>query len=75
MPPPYAPASCCPAAGPAPTPATSSTSASPVARGKLIIVADVAYFEETAPDGIVAAILRDATREGVRIPLERAASA
>ena len=45
------------------------------ARGKLVIVADVAYFEETAPDGIVAAILRDATREGVRVPLEGAAPA
>ena len=30
------------------------------ARGKLIIVADVAYFEATAPGGIVAAILRAA---------------
>lgn len=27
------------------------------ARGKLVIVADVAYFETTAPDGIVAALL------------------
>ncbi|MEO8844787.1 MAG: AAA domain-containing protein [Kofleriaceae bacterium] len=30
------------------------------ARGKLVIVADVAYFEATAPDGIVAALLRAA---------------
>jgi superfamily I DNA and/or RNA helicase len=29
------------------------------ARGKLVIVADVAYFESTAPDGIVAAMLRE----------------
>jgi superfamily I DNA and/or RNA helicase len=39
------------------------------ARGKLVIVADVAYFEEHAPGGIVAAILRDATREGARVPM------
>ena len=31
------------------------------ARGKLVIVADVAYFEATAPDGVVARLLR-ATR-------------
>ncbi|HWU88226.1 MAG TPA: AAA domain-containing protein, partial [Kofleriaceae bacterium] len=43
------------------------------ARGKLVIVADVGYFEEAAPGGIVAAILREAIREGVRIPLELAA--
>ncbi len=30
------------------------------ARGKLVVVADVAYFEATAPDGIVAAMLRAA---------------
>ena len=30
------------------------------ARGKLVIVADVAYFEATAPNGIVAALLRAA---------------
>ncbi len=30
------------------------------ARGKLVIVADVAYFAATAPDGIVAALLRAA---------------
>ncbi|HSD86372.1 MAG TPA: C-terminal helicase domain-containing protein, partial [Kofleriaceae bacterium] len=29
------------------------------ARGKLVIVADVAYFESAAPDGIVVAMLRD----------------
>jgi superfamily I DNA and/or RNA helicase len=40
------------------------------ARGKLVIVADVRYFEEAAPDGIVAAILRDAIREGARVGLE-----
>ena len=31
------------------------------ARGKLVIVADVAYFAATAPDGIVAALLRAAS--------------
>jgi superfamily I DNA and/or RNA helicase len=31
------------------------------ARGKLVIVADVAYFETAAPDGLVAAMLRAAT--------------
>lgn len=30
------------------------------ARGKLVIVADVAYFESAAPDGLVAALLRAA---------------
>ena len=30
------------------------------ARGKLVIVADVAYFESVAPDGLVAALLRAA---------------
>jgi AAA domain len=34
------------------------------ARGKLVIVADVGYFEERAPGGVVAAILREATRAG-----------
>jgi AAA domain len=43
------------------------------ARGKLVIVADVAYFERHAPDGIVAAILRDASREGARVRLDRPA--
>lgn len=37
------------------------------ARGKLVIVADVGYFEEAAPGGIVTAILRDAARDGVRV--------
>jgi len=37
------------------------------ARGKLVIVADVAYFEQHAPGGVVAAILRDATREGLHV--------
>jgi superfamily I DNA and/or RNA helicase len=32
------------------------------ARGKLVIVADVAYFEAAAPDGLVAAMLRAARR-------------
>ncbi|MBA3500902.1 MAG: AAA domain-containing protein [Myxococcota bacterium] len=32
------------------------------ARGKLVIVADVAYFEATAPDGVVAKLLRAARR-------------
>jgi superfamily I DNA and/or RNA helicase len=30
------------------------------ARGKLVIVADVAYFESTAADGLVARLLRAA---------------
>jgi len=42
------------------------------ARGKLIIVADVAYFEDHAPGGIVTTILRDASHGGVRVSLERA---
>jgi superfamily I DNA and/or RNA helicase len=41
------------------------------ARGKLILVADVGYFEDHAPGGIVTTILRDASREGVRVRLER----
>lgn len=36
------------------------------ARGKLAIVADVSYFEAHAPGGIVAAILREAVRDGYR---------
>ncbi len=32
------------------------------ARGKLVIVADVAYFESTAPEGLVVALLRAALR-------------
>jgi superfamily I DNA and/or RNA helicase len=31
------------------------------ARGKLVIVADVAYFQAAAPDGLVTAMLRAAT--------------
>ena len=34
------------------------------ARGKLVIVADVAYFEAAAPDGLVAQMLRAAARGG-----------
>ncbi|MEO7735568.1 MAG: C-terminal helicase domain-containing protein, partial [Kofleriaceae bacterium] len=37
------------------------------ARGKLIIVADVEYFTLQAPSGAVAAILREACRDGVRV--------
>jgi superfamily I DNA and/or RNA helicase len=39
------------------------------ARGKLIIVADIGYFEDHAPGGVVTAILRDASRDGARIRL------
>ena len=35
------------------------------ARGKLVIVADVAYFETSAPEGIVAALLRAASSLGL----------
>jgi hypothetical protein len=42
------------------------------ARGKLIIVADVGYFEDHAPEGVVTAILRDASQGGVRIRLQDA---
>jgi Cdc6-like AAA superfamily ATPase len=42
------------------------------ARGKLVIVADVAYFEDAAPTGIVSAILRAACRTGARVRLDRA---
>ncbi len=45
------------------------------ARGKLIIVGDVGYFEDHAPGGIVTTILRDASQGGVRIRLKRADSA
>jgi hypothetical protein len=45
------------------------------ARGKLVIVADVGYFEDHAPGGIVTTILRDASHGGVRVRLERADSA
>ena len=37
------------------------------ARGKLVIVADVGYFEASAPGGIVTAILDDASRAGTRV--------
>ena len=43
------------------------------ARGKLIIVADVAYFEDSAPGSVVTAILRDASAGGFRVRVERAA--
>jgi superfamily I DNA and/or RNA helicase len=39
------------------------------ARGKLVIVADVGHFEAHAPGGVVTAILRDASRQGVCIRL------
>jgi len=39
------------------------------ARGKLVVVADVAYFEDHAPGGVVTAILREAGRGGVRVRL------
>ena len=42
------------------------------ARGKLIIVADVAYFEAHAPDGIVTAILHAAAHSGARVGLSPA---
>jgi superfamily I DNA and/or RNA helicase len=37
------------------------------ARGKLILVADVDYFERNAPDSIVAETLRCAARKGRRV--------
>jgi hypothetical protein len=37
------------------------------ARGKLVLVADVDYFERLAPGGIVTAILREACRAGTRV--------
>jgi hypothetical protein len=37
------------------------------ARGKLVIVADLDYFEAAAPDGIVTAVLREAVREGLHV--------
>ena len=43
------------------------------ARGKLVIVADVDYFEAHAPGGVVTAILRAAIRGGIRVPLARPA--
>jgi superfamily I DNA and/or RNA helicase len=45
------------------------------ARGKLIIVADVGYFESHAPGGLVTTLLRDASRGGVRVGLERTGAA
>jgi hypothetical protein len=42
------------------------------ARGKLLIVADVGYFEDHAPRGIVTLLLREASRAGVRVQRERA---
>lgn len=45
------------------------------ARGKLVIVADVGYFEHHAPAGVVTAILHEATRQGARVRLERAGPA
>jgi superfamily I DNA and/or RNA helicase len=45
------------------------------ARGKLIIVADVAYFEAHAPDGIVTAILHAAAHAGTRVRLDATAPA
>jgi superfamily I DNA and/or RNA helicase len=44
------------------------------ARGKLIIVADVGYFEHNAPGGVVTAIVRAASEDGVRVDLARAAA-
>jgi hypothetical protein len=41
------------------------------ARGKLILVADVGYFEAQAPGGVVATILREASRGGVRVGAAR----
>jgi superfamily I DNA and/or RNA helicase len=39
------------------------------ARGKLVLVADVGYFEHQAPEGVVTAILREASRGGIRVHL------
>lgn len=39
------------------------------ARGKLVLVADVGYFEQQAPSGVVTAILREASREGAWVRL------
>jgi hypothetical protein len=41
------------------------------ARGKLILVADVAYFETHAATGVVTAVLREARRDGAQVQLER----
>jgi AAA domain len=40
------------------------------ARGKLILVADVAYFEAHAAAGVVTAVLRAARRDGAQVQLE-----
>jgi superfamily I DNA and/or RNA helicase len=45
------------------------------ARGKLILVADVGYFEGHAPGGLVTTILREASQGGLRVGLGRADSA
>jgi hypothetical protein len=34
------------------------------ARGKLVLVADLGYFEDQAPGGAVTAVLREAARTG-----------
>ena len=39
------------------------------ARGKLIVVADVGYFEAQAAGAIVTTLLRDASRDGIRLQL------
>jgi hypothetical protein len=43
------------------------------ARGKLILVADVGYFEAHAPSGVVTTILRAASQAGSCVRLERSA--
>jgi len=40
------------------------------ARGKLIIVADLEYFEESAPLAIVTTLLRESVRDGLRVRWE-----
>jgi hypothetical protein len=42
------------------------------ARGKLILVADVGYFEDQAPGSAVAAVLGEASRSGARVLPDRA---
>jgi hypothetical protein len=37
------------------------------ARGKLVLVADLGYFEHHAPGGVVTAVLREAIRAGARV--------
>lgn len=41
------------------------------ARGKLVIVADVGYFERCTPGGAVTSLLREVIADGVRIHLDR----